>query len=98
MPKYRQALAINPNNRAASSNLALSLALTGRQDEAEALLEPLVDGPASTPRLRQNLALVLGLKGDAARAARLGRTDLNEQEVRGNLAFYEAVRHLPGAN
>jgi Flp pilus assembly protein TadD len=58
----------------------------------------LVDGPASTPRLRQNLALILGLKGETTRAAQLSRTDLNEPEVRSNLAFYEAARHLPAAN
>jgi Flp pilus assembly protein TadD len=96
--QYRHALEINPSNRTAINNLALSLALADRASEGEALLRPLVDGPASTPRLRQNLALILGLKGETTRAAQLSRTDLNEPEVRGNLAFYEAARHLPAAN
>jgi Flp pilus assembly protein TadD len=96
--EYRAALAINPNNKTAISNLGLSLALAGNPAEGEALLEPLADGPSSTPRLRQNLALVLGLKGDGARAAQLARADLSEQDVRGNLAFYEAARHVPGSN
>jgi Flp pilus assembly protein TadD len=96
--EYRSALAINPNNRTAISNLGLSLALAGNPAEGEALLEPLADGPSSTPRLRQNLALVLGLKGDSTRAAQLARADLTEQDVRANLAFYEAARHVPGAN
>jgi Flp pilus assembly protein TadD len=96
--EYRAALAINPGSKTATNNLGLSLALAGRPAEGEALLEPLVDGPASTPRLRQNLALVLGLKGDSSRAAQLVRGDLNEQDSRGNLAFYEAARHLAGGN
>ena len=78
--EYRAALAINPNNKTAISNLGLSLALAGNPAEGEALLEPLADGPSSTPRLRQNLALVLGLKGDGTRAAQLARADLSEQD------------------
>jgi Flp pilus assembly protein TadD len=51
--------------------------------------------PGSTPRIRQNLALALGLKGDDKSAERLLRAaDLDEQSVGGDLRYYAALRQL----
>ncbi len=90
--EYRAVLAAAPANRTAANNLALSLALSGDLRQAEGLLVPLADGPGSEPRFRQNLALVYGLQGQDGRAAALARADLDPDAVRGNLAFYAAVR------
>lgn len=90
--EYRAVLAAAPGNRTAANNLALSLALSGDLRQAEGLLVPLADGPDSEPRFRQNLALVYGLQGQDGRAAALARADLDPDAVRGNLAFYAAVR------
>jgi Flp pilus assembly protein TadD len=94
--EYRAVLTESPNHRVALNNLALSLALTGNLAEAEKLLVPLADGPASTPRFRQNLALVYGLAGEAERARYLMRADMDEAALRGNFAFYEAARAAIG--
>ena len=84
---YRAALAEAPRSVAARTDLALSLALGGRCDEALEILEPIARSAAATPRDRQNLAFVYGLKGDAAAARSLGRADLDAATAAGNADF-----------
>jgi tetratricopeptide (TPR) repeat protein len=91
---YRQGLAVAPMSVPLRNNLALSLALEGRFDEAVDTLRPIAEGPAATRRTRQNLALVYGLKGDLDAAERLGRADLGESDLRRNLAYFAALRGL----
>jgi len=92
---YHDALMLDPQNAALTGDLALSLAIEGRTDEAIQLLRPLASGPDGTPRLRQNLALIYGLAGDHDAASRLARLDLDETSVAHNLEFYETLRTLP---
>ena len=94
---YRQALALAPGDRSVRSNLGLSLALGGSPDEGIAMLRELAEGSGSGARARQNLALAYGLKGDSATAARLSRLDLDEDDVRNNLALFAALRGVDGA-
>jgi Flp pilus assembly protein TadD len=89
---YRAVLAAAPRQVSARNNLALSLAVTGQFDEAVALLTPLVRSSEATPRIRENLALVYGLMGDADSAAMLSRSDLDDSSIRANLEFMAAVR------
>jgi Flp pilus assembly protein TadD len=92
--QYRLGLGKVPKDPGLSIDLALSLALTGDFTGAEALLEPLVERPEATSALRQNLALVYGLAGDRANAAKIGRLDLNAAAVDHNLAQYEVLRTM----
>jgi Flp pilus assembly protein TadD len=89
---YRAALATAPRAIAARNDLALSLAVTGQYDEAIALLTPLARSSEATPRIRENLALVYGLMGDAGRAASLSRADLDDGSIRANLEFLATIR------
>ncbi len=89
---YGQALAAHPWNVPARNDMALSLALTGRYDKAIAIMEPLARSSEATPKIRDNLALILGLSGDPQRAAAISRLDLNAQQTAGNLAFMASVR------
>ena len=89
---YRSALAVKPDDRAAQNNLGLSLALSGQYDRAVTELSPLALEPGATPRMRHNLALALGLKGDMAGAAKIEKKDLNQAAIADNQRFYEAVR------
>ena len=52
-------------------------------------------GPAASAQDRQSLALIYGLAGDAAEAARIGRIDLDQASVEHNLAYYQILRELP---
>lgn len=89
---YRAALAFEPQDIPARSDLSLSLAMTGHFDEAIAIMTTLARSPAATPRLRQNLALIYGLKGDTAMASGLSRIDLDERTTDDNLKFFAMVR------
>jgi Flp pilus assembly protein TadD len=89
---YRTVLAIEPHNVAARNNLALSLALTGQFAPALRLIAPLARSAAATPKIRENLALILGLSGDDARAATVSRMDLDEASTADNLTFFAQAR------
>ncbi len=91
---YRSGLQGAPDDLGLVNNLGLSLALSGQHAEAIALLERAVTLPGVTVRHRQNLALAYGLSGNAERAARLARLDLDEQRVRQNLGYYQVLRSM----
>lgn len=60
---YEIALQRDPNRVSTLSNYGLSLALTGQLEAAEAALRKAVAQPGADVRVRQNLALILGLQG-----------------------------------
>src|ERR1700738_4785469 len=60
---YESALRIIPDEPSVLSNLGLSYALAKDLPQAESTLRRAVDRPGSDPRVRQNLALVVGLQG-----------------------------------
>ena len=90
--RYRAGLAVAPENIALRNNLGLSLALSGDYDDAIAALQPAALKPTAGARARQTLALVHGLAGNPAAAARIARVDLDESAVRANLVYYEQLR------
>jgi Flp pilus assembly protein TadD len=91
---YRNGLSRAPGDPALTLDLALSLALSGDYPNAIAVLQPLAMAPTSSPRERQTLALIYGLRGNVAEAARLGRIDLDDVAVEHNLAYYQSLREL----
>lgn len=92
---YRQGLKYAPTNPALTVDLALSLALSNKYPAAVAELEPVAMAPAASARERQSLALIYGLQGNEAEAARIGRIDLDQASVAHNLAIYRMLRALP---
>ncbi|MGH6797635.1 MAG: tetratricopeptide repeat protein, partial [Roseiarcus sp.] len=94
---YRAVLAETPRNVPARNDLALSLALSGHFSDAVEIMTPLARAATATPRIRQNLALIYGLKGDNERATALSRVDLDQPTTEANLRFFKFVRDA-GAN
>ena len=92
--RYQQGLKIAPADQALTLDLALSLALTERYDQAIALLRPTSSAPGATTQERQTLALIYGLKGDQTQARAVSRLDLDAASVDHNLAFYDTLRRL----
>jgi Flp pilus assembly protein TadD len=92
--RYYQGLNLAPGDRALTFDLALSLALSEKFDTAIGLLLPVARAPGATPRDRQTLALIYGLKGDQRAARQLALVDLDPASVDHNLAFYESLRRL----
>ncbi|MDP6572420.1 MAG: tetratricopeptide repeat protein [Rhodospirillales bacterium] len=95
--RYKAAIKMAPEVLSLRNNLAMSLALSGDYDAAIRHLAEIAGDPAATARTRQNLALVYGLAGEVGKAAEIGRLDLDEAEVRNNLAYYARLRALSPA-
>ena len=91
---WEQALQLSPDNPAVLTNLALSWAAAGDLPRAEGLLRRAAARPDAGAKVRQNLALVLGLQGKTAEAERLIRDDLPPEQAAANLAW---LRHAAGA-
>jgi Flp pilus assembly protein TadD len=92
---YQRGLQRAPGDPSLTVDLALSLALSGNYPNAIAVLQPVATAPRASAQERQTLALIYGLQGSVAEAARLGRIDLDEAAVEQNLAYYQVLRALP---
>ena len=91
---YQRGLQRAPGDPPLTVDLALSLALSGNYPNAIDVLQPVAMAPSGTAQERQTLALIYGLQGSTAEAARLGRIDLDEAAVEHNLAYYQTLREL----
>lgn len=94
---YQHALQISPGNPAVMNNLGMSYALAGDLKQAEKTLREASDLPAgkSEPRLRQNLALVVGLQGRFDEMRQIASTDLPPDEVEANMAYLQKMLAQP---
>jgi Flp pilus assembly protein TadD len=91
---YRSGLARAPGDPGLTVDLALSLTLSGDYPNAIAVLQPLALASTASAQERQTLALIYGLKGSVAEAARISRIDLDETVVAHNLTYYQTLREL----
>lgn len=94
---YEKASLLSPENPLIINNQALSLALSGQLKSAIKLLESVVSRPGTTPKLRQNLAMLHALDGDLKAAKSLGRVDLTDSEVQKNLEYYQEFLNGAGS-
>mgnify|MGYP001548204159 CR=1 FL=1 len=88
---HRRALALAPDNPAALCNLGMFYASQGDTAQAEALLRKAAALPGATVQVRQDLALILGLKGDLTESERLQRQDLPPDLADANMAYLKAA-------
>ena len=84
---YSAALKIVPNDPSVLSNLGLSYALMKDLGRAEATLRQAVARPNAVPKVRQNLALVVGLQGRFAEAETIAGADLPPDEAAANVGY-----------
>ncbi len=84
---YLTALKIVPDEPSVLSNLGLSYALAKDLSNAEATLRRAAARRPVDPRVRQNLALVVGLQGRFADAEAIARADLPPDEAAANVAY-----------
>jgi Flp pilus assembly protein TadD len=95
--QYAKALKADPQNLSVMNNLAMSYALEGNLKQAEAQLRAADALPRSTsePRIRQNLALVVGLQGRFDEATKLAQQDLPPEQVQENMAYLKKMLSQP---
>jgi len=84
---YLTALKIVPDEPSVLSNLGLSYALAKDLPNAETTLRRASTGHPVDPRVRQNLALVLGLQGRFAEAEEVARADMSPDQAAANVAY-----------
>ncbi len=84
---YSAALKIVPDEPSVLSNLGLSYTLMKDLKRAEVTLRRAVAQPKANPKVRQNLALVVGLRGRFAEAESIARADLPESEAAANVGY-----------
>jgi Flp pilus assembly protein TadD len=84
---YATALKIVPNEPSVLSNLGLSYLLAKDLKNAEETLRRAVAQPNAGPKVRQNLALVVGLRGRFAEAEKIASADLPEAEAAANVTY-----------
>ena len=94
---YRQALAADPGNLSVLNNMGMSLALEGDLKQAEVAFRKVDAMPRSRsePRIRQNLALVVGLQGRFDEASKLASEDLPTEQVESNMAYLQKMLSQP---
>ena len=78
---YASALRLMPNEPSVLSNLGLSYALSKNLKEAEVTLQRAAAQRGAEPKVRQNLALVVGLQGRFQEAETIAKGDLSPSEA-----------------
>ncbi|WP_047460781.1 tetratricopeptide repeat protein [Rhizobium rhizogenes] len=89
--KYRDALVLAPNEPSILSNLGMSYVLTGDLKTAESYLRSAGGQPTADSRVRQNLALVVGLQGRFPEAEQIARQELTQQQADANVAYLRGM-------
>jgi Flp pilus assembly protein TadD len=95
--KYQAALVQSPKNASVLNNMAMSHSLEGDLKKAESVLRDALDsagavaGNENFNRVRQNLALVVGLQGRFDEARKIASEDLPQDQVEANLAYLEKM-------
>jgi Flp pilus assembly protein TadD len=88
---YESALKIMPGEPSVLSNLGLSYMLSKELPKAEEVLRQAYGSQRADARVRQNLALVIGLQGRFSEAEQIARADLPPDEAAANVAYLKQM-------
>src|SRR6478672_11531066 len=84
---YAGALRLMADEPSVLSNLGLSYALSKNLPQAETTLRRAAEQRGAEPKVRQNLALVIGLQGRFQEAEQIASKDLSPAEAEANVAY-----------
>ncbi|MER8809425.1 tetratricopeptide repeat protein [Mesorhizobium australicum] len=84
---YRKALELKPNEPSILSNLGMSYVLEGDLRTAETYMRSAAQQPNADSRVRQNLALVVGLQGRFDEAEKIASQELSPEQAQANVAY-----------
>ncbi|MHA7774841.1 tetratricopeptide repeat protein [Roseibium sp. M-1] len=88
---YKQALLIAPDDPSLLNNLGLSYLLSNELPDAEYTLRKAASLPGADSRVRQNLALVLGIQGKYDEAIQVAQAEIDPQQAKANIDY---LRHM----
>ena len=81
------ALELAPGEPSILSNYAMSYVMIGKLADAEKLLRQAIVLPGADSRVRQNLALVVGLSGRFDEAQKIAGAELWPEQAAANIAY-----------
>lgn len=88
---YRKALDLKANEPSVLSNLGMSYVLDGDLKTAETYLRTASEQPGADSRVRQNLALVVGLEGRFQEAEQIASHELSPAQAQANVAYLRSM-------
>lgn len=88
---YRRALDTKPNEPSVLSNLGMSYLLEGDLKTAETYMKSAAEQPGADSRVRQNLALAVGLQGRFDEAERIASQELSPEQAKANVAYLRSM-------
>ena len=88
---YRKALELKPNEPSVLSNLGMSYLLEGDLRTAETYLRSAAAQPGADSRVRQNLALAVGLQGRFDEAEKIAAQELPPDQAQANVAYLRSM-------
>ncbi|MGQ0486069.1 MAG: tetratricopeptide repeat protein [Hyphomicrobiales bacterium] len=95
--QYGKALQLQPEEISVLNNMGMSYALEGDLKQAETTLRraAMLPKAAAEPRIRQNLALVVGLQGRFDEARKIASEDLPPDQVEANMDYLQKMLSQP---
>ncbi len=94
IPFYERALALSPDHPSIMNNLALAYTMNGDAAKAETLLRRAAEANGANAKVRQNLALVLGLQGKYDEAVQVGSAGLPQDAAQANTDLLRKIVKL----
>lgn len=88
---YRRALDMKPGEPSILSNLGMSHVLEGDLKTAETYMRQASEAPGADSRVRQNLALVVGLQGRFQEAEQIATRELSPEQAQANVAYLRSM-------
>lgn len=88
---YELALKLVPDEPTVLNNYGLSFTLTNELPQAERLLRRAAQSPRADGRIRQNLALVVGLQGRFEEARQIATQALPKEQAEANVAYLKGM-------
>ncbi len=88
---YHRALELQPGEPTILSNLGMSHVLEGDLKSAETYLRRAVQAPGADSRVRQNLALVVGLQGRFKEAEEIAGRELSPEQAQANVTYLRSM-------
>jgi Flp pilus assembly protein TadD len=97
IPLFERALSLSADNPSILNNLGMAQAMNGDAAKAEVTLRKASEQPGASPRVRQNLALVLGLQGKFDEAKQIAGADLSPEKAAASVAYLRNMVDDQGA-
>ena len=94
IPFYERALTLSQNNPTVMNNLAMAYAMMGDPKKAEEILRQATISQGANPKVRENLALVLGLQGRYDESKAVAAGVLNSDAASSNAAYLKQMVKL----